>query len=87
MTIPKPLQDKLKDNMFMTGGNTDAEKDFYEKAAVFGYSVAEVEIERIKGLLRVCIKNEIRYSYPLNTKNLPKLIELEWIQYKIENKL
>lgn len=45
------------------------------------------EIERVKGLLRVSVKNEIKYSYERNTENLPKLIELDWIQYKIENKL
>jgi hypothetical protein len=46
------LKDKLKSTMIMTGGNTDAEKDFYERGAEFGYSLAEEEIKRLNLLIR-----------------------------------
>jgi hypothetical protein len=39
--LERELDDALNNSMFMTGGNTDAEKDYFEQGAKFGYNVAK----------------------------------------------
>lgn len=41
----KDIDTEINNTMFMTGGNTDAEKSFYAMGAKFGYSLSVKEIE------------------------------------------
>lgn len=46
----EPLEEALKNTMFMTGGNKDAEKDIYAMGARFGYGLAP-QPDSVKGTL------------------------------------
>jgi len=41
--IPENIKKKINDTMFMTGGNSDAEKSYYSMGAESGYSIAMEE--------------------------------------------
>lgn len=61
---PDELNEALNDNMFMTGGNTDAEKDFYSMGFRAANSISEKEIKRLKGFIEMLWKyGELDGSY------------------------
>ena len=53
--IPEEVKQQINQSLFMNGGNSESEKNYYQLGAEYGYSLKCAEkddgIERLKGLI------------------------------------